>query len=123
MPQDRLIRLDLRQLGRRLQYNASSSGASSLDLLRSLLSVFLTFGLDECCDTACIQGLGIVKPETTVAVGEQKWASNKMFEADHSQCFRSLNLAHDRFEINMDATTVHHGNPAAGDRLDVETVS
>ncbi|RXK36360.1 hypothetical protein M231_06397 [Tremella mesenterica] len=61
----RLLELDLRKLGEQLR----SSGDSPLPELRWLLSLFLTFGLEQGIDDICHESLGILPPEKSAIFG------------------------------------------------------
>jgi hypothetical protein len=61
--------LDLRQLGGWLNSAGLNSSHSPLATLRSLLSVFLTFGVDEAIDRICVEELGINKPTLSSTLG------------------------------------------------------
>ncbi|WWD20135.1 hypothetical protein CI109_104611 [Kwoniella shandongensis] len=65
----RLLNLDLRELGRWLHSSKNNPNHSPLRTLRNLLSIFLTFGIDERVDGICTENLGIRKPQIPIVVG------------------------------------------------------
>ncbi|WWD04165.1 hypothetical protein V865_002231 [Kwoniella europaea PYCC6329] len=65
----RLVNFDLRELGRWLHSSKNNPTHSPLSALRSLLSVFLTFGIDDRVDEICTDNLGIRRPDIPVVIG------------------------------------------------------
>ncbi|KAK6908897.1 hypothetical protein I203_102903 [Kwoniella mangroviensis CBS 8507] len=65
----RLINFDLRELGRWLHSSKNNPSHSPLSALRSLLSVFLTFGIDDRVDEICTGNLGIRRPHIPAVLG------------------------------------------------------
>ncbi|WVF68617.1 hypothetical protein IAT40_003387 [Kwoniella sp. CBS 6097] len=66
----RLVNFDLREFGKWLHSSKNNPSHSPLAALRDLLSVFLTFGIDERVDDICINKLGISQPGTPLVVGQ-----------------------------------------------------
>ncbi|KIR29487.1 hypothetical protein I307_01393 [Cryptococcus deuterogattii 99/473] len=65
----RLLNLDLRELGRWLHSSKNNPHHSPLSALRSLLSILLTFGVNEKVDEICTRNLGVHKPEKPILIG------------------------------------------------------
>lgn len=65
----RLLNLDLRGLGRWLHSSKNNPHHSPLPALRSLLSVLLTFGVNDKVDEICTRNLGVHKPEKPILIG------------------------------------------------------
>lgn len=59
-------------MGAWLHTSALQDGSSPLELLRNLLSVCLTFGLDDEIDAACTEHLGIARPKSAAFSGWQQ---------------------------------------------------
>ncbi|ORY34903.1 hypothetical protein BCR39DRAFT_515490 [Naematelia encephala] len=65
----RMLDLDLRKVGRWVHSSRSNSTHSPLSALRALLSIVLTFGVDEGIDSTCTFKLDIHKPAFNIALG------------------------------------------------------
>nr|XP_019043333.1 hypothetical protein I302_07908 [Kwoniella bestiolae CBS 10118]OCF22263.1 hypothetical protein I302_07908 [Kwoniella bestiolae CBS 10118] len=72
----RLLSFDLRELGRWLHSSKNNPSHSPLAALRSLLSVFLTFSVDEKVDEICTSNLGIHKPDMSILTGQSESESD-----------------------------------------------
>lgn len=61
-----------RQLAKWMQDLQSSSAKAPLDALRGLLSLVMTFGVDEGIDRICTEELAIMRPKRPVLLGRLK---------------------------------------------------
>nr|XP_019009161.1 uncharacterized protein I206_05807 [Kwoniella pini CBS 10737]OCF47942.1 hypothetical protein I206_05807 [Kwoniella pini CBS 10737] len=66
----RMLSFDLRGIGRWIHSSKNNSNHSPLSTLRNLLSIFLTFGVDEKVDETCVKELGIIKPQVPIIAGQ-----------------------------------------------------
>ncbi|OCF37103.1 hypothetical protein I316_01008 [Kwoniella heveanensis BCC8398] len=66
----RLLGFDLRDFGRWLHSSKNNPSHSPLAALRDLLSIFLTFGIDDRVDDICIDKLGVRKPSVPLIIGQ-----------------------------------------------------
>ncbi|WWC65680.1 uncharacterized protein I303_108301 [Kwoniella dejecticola CBS 10117] len=77
----RMLYLDLREIGRWIHSAKNDPNHSPLSTLRNLLSIFLTFGVDEKVDETCTKELGIVKPEIPIIIGQSQESSSQYTHA------------------------------------------
>ncbi|KAK8849511.1 hypothetical protein IAR55_004845 [Kwoniella newhampshirensis] len=75
----RLLNLDLRQLGRWLHSSKNNPNHSPLRALRNLLSIILTFGIDQRVDRICTDNLAIQRPQILIAVGHADRAQELVY--------------------------------------------
>ncbi|WVQ79391.1 hypothetical protein IAT38_001488 [Cryptococcus sp. DSM 104549] len=66
----RLLDLDLREVGRWLHSSKNNPNHSPLPALRTLLSVVLTFGINDTVDETCTSKLGIHRPTKPIVIGQ-----------------------------------------------------